>query len=197
MKKLVFVFLTGLLLSFNAWNTSALATSWADIGSEEVNNRAEVIVLGQYDFTSKSRSSAFIFAGYEFTVKKIYKGEVSKVITAGIDGYDVGWADEFQQKGGEFLLFLEKSKKYDFLTPVGGPNGMVQVKDGKVQHHNIQDKAFYEKLVKTKFEKPLVKSSTVSSLNNRSHSFYTEGLVILFIGVVFFLFLWRQRKKSK
>jgi hypothetical protein len=194
MKKLIFVLFAGVFLSLATF-TSAHATSWVDIGADEVNRRADVIVLGQYDFSSKPQKGQYIFKGFSFTVKDVYKGDVSNVITAGIDMYDVAWADEFQQEGGEFLLFLDKSNEFDFLTPVGGPNGMIQVKDGKVHHHNIQEKAFFEKLLKTQPEKPVVKSSTVSIENSKSNSFYTDGFVILFISVVIMIFL-RQRKKA-
>ena len=64
------------------------------------------------------------------------KGEAPKQIIAGIDRFDVGWAEELQSEGGEFLLFLEKSDSAKFLTPVGGPNGMVQVLSGIVKYEN-------------------------------------------------------------
>src|SRR5699024_8182994 len=50
----------------------------------------------------------------------------------GIDGFDVGWAKEFQENDGTFLLFLERLDKAAFLTPVGGLNGMIQVVDDQV-----------------------------------------------------------------
>src|SRR5690625_6939523 len=65
-------------------------------------------------------------------IKSVYKGSTEEVIIVGIDGFDVGWAKEFQENDGTFLLFLERLDKAAFLTPVGGPNGMIQVVDDQV-----------------------------------------------------------------
>jgi len=129
---------------------TALATSWAEIEPMEVSKRAEVIVKGTYDFSSEPKKSGWTFRGYKFYVNQVFRGDVPKQIVAGIDSFDVGWAEEFQSKGGEFLLLLEKNEKVDFLVPVGGPNGMVQVVDGKVKSHKDGVKGFYEDLLKAK-----------------------------------------------
>lgn len=105
--------------------TTVTATSWGGLEPEEVNDKAEVIVLGTYDFSSKPISSQFIFQGVVFNVKSVYRGDVSEQLIAGIDVYDASWAEEFQSEDGEFLLFLEKSDQANFLTPVAGPNGMI------------------------------------------------------------------------
>jgi len=57
--------------------------------------------------------------------------------------YDVGWAERFQNEGGEYLLFLEKSDSAIFLTPVGGPNGMVQVLRGIINNENEEISTYY------------------------------------------------------
>lgn len=194
MKKLSFIlFFVTFLVSAN---TNAFATSWAEMDAQEVNKRAEVIVLGQYNFSSKQQGSHFVFSGYEFNVKKVYRGDVSDKLTAGIDGYDVGWADEFQQGGGEFLLFLEKGE-HKFLTPVGGPNGMVQFKNGEVYHHNKKSKGFYENLLKEQSEEPSVEtsntSSDISSADNQNTYVYAV-LFFLLVCVVIFFFIKRYRK---
>ena len=66
--------------------------------------------------------------------------------SAGIDYNDVGWIEEFQIEDGEFLLLLEKSKDADFLIPVGGPNGMIQVYNGKVEEPNDERRTFFEEI---------------------------------------------------
>lgn len=139
----------------------AHATSWVDLKPAEVLSRAEVIVSGTYDFREPKKKGKHIWTGYEFAVTHTYKGAVPDKIIAGIDGFDVGWADEFQQSGGEFLLFLEQEKSADFLTPVAGPNGMIQVRSGEVQHHDEQEKAFFsDYLAKTE---PIKSSSGLSA----------------------------------
>ncbi|KZE68963.1 hypothetical protein AWM68_01455 [Fictibacillus phosphorivorans] len=131
MDKRISVVFVSVFLYMMLFFTEAYATSWVEFEPEEVHKRAEVIVVGQYDFTSKPEGSNSVFTSYEFNIQKVYKGDVPQKIRAGIDGYDVGWADEFQKDGGEFLLFLDKNKEFSYLTPVGGPNGMIQMLMGK------------------------------------------------------------------
>ncbi|WP_052342583.1 hypothetical protein [Bacillus sp. EB01] len=138
-------------------NTPVFATSWVEIDPKEVVNRADVVVSGTYDFSDERKESEFIFHGVAFNVSKVYKGDnISKKITAGLDPFDDGWVDEFQRAGGEFLLFLENSAEADFLVPVGGPNGMIQLKNGKVVHPVDTKRVFFEEFLKSVEEKPAV-----------------------------------------
>ena len=106
------------------------------------------------DFTSKPKPSKFVFRGLDFNIKNVYKGDVSEqIITAGIDYNDVGWIEEFQIEDGEFLLLLEKSKDADFLIPVGGPNGMIQIFNGKVEESNDERRTFFEDFLKSQPKK--------------------------------------------
>ncbi len=105
-------------------STSASATSWVYLQPEEILERAEVIVLGSYDFSSEPKS-AFIFQGYEFHVRELFLGDYSEPLIAGIDYNNVGWATKFQKDGGEFLLLLEENESVDFLVPVAGINGLL------------------------------------------------------------------------
>ena len=139
-KSYYILLLASFFLSIMITSITASATSWVELKPQEVVDRAEVILTGKYDFTSKPKPSGFVFQGLDFNIKNVYKGEVSEhIITAGIDYNDVGWAEEFQTDEGEFLLLLEKSKDADFLIPVGGPNGMIQVYKGKVEEPNDED----------------------------------------------------------
>lgn len=185
----------GMLLFILVINTRAHATSWAEIEPEEVHKEAEVIVVGQYDFTSKPKGRYMVFTSYEFNIHKVYEGDVPHKIRAGIDEYDVGWADEFQKDGGEFLLFLDKNKEFSYLTPVGGPNGMIQISDGKVQHHNVNSKVYYEEFLKNQTEKPIVKTSNETVQNDNTQLFLYVTIFVLFIGFVCFFFFWFNRKK--
>ena len=101
MKKLLLVVASLLLFV----NTTIFATSWAELEPQVVIDNAEVIITGQYDFTSKPVQGDYIFQGYDFHVKHVYKGEVTENITVGIDHYDVNWANQFQSIDGQFLLF--------------------------------------------------------------------------------------------
>lgn len=142
---------------------NVIATSWVEIEPEEVNKKATVIVTGTYDFSSKSIPSDFIFAGVVFNVKSVYRGEVSEQIIAGIDMFDVGWAEEFQSEGGEFLLLLEESVDADFLIPVSGPNGMIEIKNGDVVNQNKKSSAFYESILNKQPKKPSQNSHQLES----------------------------------
>ncbi|MDM5317397.1 hypothetical protein QUF49_15410 [Fictibacillus sp. b24] len=197
MKKSIAVILLGMFLSMMLINTQAHATSWAEVEPEEVHKRADVIVMGQYDFTSKPQGRNMVFTSYEFNVQKVFKGDVTQKIRAGIDGYDVGWADEFQKDGGEFLLFLDKNKEFSFLTPVGGPNGMIQISDGKVQHHNVTSRAYYEEFLKKQSEKPVVKTSNEAVQNDdNDYTYLYVGLLVFSVCIGIFLIL-RFRKTNK
>lgn len=141
----IYIFVFVLLLSLAVFSPRALATSWVLLDPQEVVDRAEVIVLGKYDFSCSPVSGERPFHGLDFKVSKVFKGQdIPSTILAGIDGNDNGWVNDFQQQGGELLLFLEK-KDSKFLTPVGGTNGMIQVKNGKVDDQSQTVRAFYEK----------------------------------------------------
>jgi hypothetical protein len=178
-------------------NNNVYATSWAALKPEEVKNRAEVIVLGKYDFSSKPKRSEMIFAGYSFNVKKVFKGEPPKTMTAGIDGNDVGWSNEFQSNGGEFLLFLEKTKYADFLTPVGGPNGMIEITKGKVEDRDYQD--YYQDFLKTDSKESSGTNKDSKEKNDNQDKspkkyMVTAGLMI--IGVFLIILMPRNRTRS-
>lgn len=196
MKKCISIIFIGALLSILFNNSQALATSWVELDPNEVNKRAEIIVYGQYDFSSKPQGREMVFTSYEFNIKKVYKGDVPNKIRAGIDEYDTGWADGFQKEGGEFLLFLEKSKGASFLTPVGGPNGMIQISNGIVEHHNNNSKVFYEDFLKTQTEKPIVKTSNEAIQNQDNRTLYSS-LIVLFIGMCCLLFVWQYKRNAK
>lgn len=186
----------GTLLSILGISNEAHATSWAELQPKEVHKRAEVIVIGRYDFTSKPKGRNMVFTSYEFIIDKVYEGDVPYKIRAGIDGYDVGWADELQKDGGKFLLFLDNNKDSSFLTPVGGPNGMIQISEGKVLHHNSKSKAYYEEFLLKQPEKPIVKTTNETFQNdNDEYKYLHVGLVVFFVCIgIFFLVRFRQAK---
>lgn len=109
------------------------ATGWAAVPPGEVAERADIIVTGRYDFASDMTvSEAPIFVGYAFEVERVYRGEVPRRMTAGIDFNDVAIAREFQEQGGSFLLLLEYNERYRYPVPVAGPNSMVPLSDEAV-----------------------------------------------------------------
>ncbi|REJ10971.1 hypothetical protein [Halobacillus trueperi] len=126
---LIIVFLCSIPLQVSA-------TSYEKLDPQEVVDRAEVIVIGTYDFDRRSEGSEFIFDGYPFDVEAVLKGKVGEEITAGIDRFDVSWAKDFQEKGGRFMLLLENIPEADFLTPVVAGNGMVQLMGDTVQEES-------------------------------------------------------------
>ncbi|MGM7702371.1 hypothetical protein ACSVDE_11650 [Pseudalkalibacillus sp. Hm43] len=169
------------------------ATSWVELKPEVVVERADVVVKGTYDFSSKPKTSTFIFGGYEFNINEIYKGETTNPEIVGIDAADVGWAEDFQNDGGEFLLLLEKVETADFLVPVAGPNGMIQVKNGQVEEFNQERNVFFQEYINSK---PVVKSTTTSTVN-QSHNanwFYISLIVVLIISA--YLLIRKKRTQS-
>ena len=192
----ILIFVTAFIIVIGVSNKT-FATSWAELDPQEVSDKAKVIVSGKYDFSSEPKRSDFIFEGYEFNVNNVYKGDVSKQIIVGIDGFDVGWAEEFQNEGGEFLLFLEESEGTEFLTPVGGPNGMVQVLEGKVVGKGKESNGFYDKILKTEPIAPEIESAQTSASNQSSNSiliFLVSGGILIVLAVL--LIFYRRSRKN-
>jgi hypothetical protein len=175
--------------------TKILATSWAELEPQDVFERSEVIIRGSYNFSSNPKSSNFIFQGYEFNVKDVFKGEASEQIIVGIDGYDVGWAEEFQNDGGEFLLLLEKNKKANFLIPVGGPNGMVHIVNGKVQNESVDNQIFYQKILKENKNEPSPNEHP-KNISKSNEGYYISSFVLVLL-VLVLVFIQRFKKKHK
>lgn len=186
MRKVFFIIFALLL----AGGSPSFATKWLELNPEKVESRSQIIVLGTYNFTSKQKSSKGIFYGSQFQVEKVFKGEAGEIITAGIDSNDTGWAEEFQQEGGKFLLFLEKTKEARFLVPVAGPNGMVQVQDDRILSGHED---FFGQILSGEARKP----GPVSS-NEGGH--LLEVLLFSLTGLITFLliirFLAREKAKS-
>ena len=134
MAKIRLMMLTAMIAgAFLLSGSGANATSWAYVPPEEVVDRADVIVTGRYDFAAgMSTSEAPIFVGFAFDVERVYRGNVHRRITVGIDGNDVWAWREFQDQGGSFLLLLEYRDRYDYPVTVAGPNGIVPLSDGTV-----------------------------------------------------------------
>ncbi|MBM7691505.1 hypothetical protein JOC77_000910 [Peribacillus deserti] len=123
------------------------ASKWVEVQPQEVIDRSVLTITGTYDFSSKPKTGDFVFEGYEFKINKVYKGESSQQIIAGIDMFDKGWAEEF-------LLFLENREEGDFLVPVGGPNGMIKIMDDKVIHRKEEKVSFFEFFLKAPATEP-------------------------------------------
>jgi hypothetical protein len=199
MRRFVYqLFVMTVFLSMMIVSTSVSATSWIEMEPQEVSDRAEVVVSGTYDFSSKPIGSKFIFSGYTFAVEKVYKGEATEQIIAGIDMYDVGWAEEFQNEGGEFLLFLEKSDSATFLTPVGGANGMVQVLRGVVNNENEEISAYYTDYLKKNHRSPNGENNVALIDKQNSSEFIPlyKGVIAL-VAIAVFILLYRFARKGK
>src|SRR5690606_9250739 len=179
------------ILSMLLLNT-VKATSWVDLKPEEVLERATVIVQGTYDFSKKLKGSNSIWIGYAFNVEQVYKGSASSTIIAGIDGNDTGWVDAIQREHGSFVLFLEQQDGVDFLTPVGGPNGMIHMQNNEIQHHDENDREFFSQFLKNTNsyspDKGLEKDDTASSWN-----YLVIGLICAFMIAVLYI-VYRKRK---
>ena len=191
MKWLMCMFMTTLFL-FGVLNMKVEATSWVELEAEEVGDRAQVIVRGTYNFSKKAMFNYSDFQRVDFQVNRVYRGEAAEIISAGIDQYDLGWAEEFQAEGGEFLLFLEKGKRVNFLLPVGGPNGMIHIKDGEVMGVTEEKQAVYEAILQGESQAP--HPETFITIVKR-----TSFMTIFFVGILLLLggiLIKRLLKKS-
>ena len=176
------------------------ATKWIELEPQEIVDSAEVIVVGQYDFSSKPMSSNFIFQGFPFHITKVYRGEVFTPLIVGIDEYDVGWVKRFQNADGEFILFLKKNDEATFLVPVGGPNGMIQLSNGEIQRLNDKNKTFFEDFLKKQTEKTAITKHEPPkqdiSVTSITKIFFIICLLISVALVILFL-LFRNKKGAK
>ncbi|WP_108670967.1 hypothetical protein [Peribacillus acanthi] len=178
----------GLVISvFLIFTSNAIASSWVQLEPEVVVERADVVVIGTYDFSSRPEKDDMILHGYEFNVQEVFLGEVTNPVTVGIDFYDVAWAKEFQKKGGLFLLFLEKAKGIDYLVPVGGPNGMVNIFNGKVKEGIAKSNSFYEKYLQGNDSKSVNVSSNKSAI-------YWFGSLLVVVGLLVIFLIFRRKK---
>lgn len=142
---IVNVLLIAAMIMYN--NVFVIATKWIKLKPEEVNERADVIVFGKYDFSmSKKQMQQYkdIFSPIMFKVDKYYRGSGSQLITTGIDMFDTGWVKEVQEEGASFLLFLEHDKENnEYLIPVAGPNGMIQIVNNKAKTGNKDEDDYF------------------------------------------------------
>lgn len=170
------------------------ARSWVELEPQEVLDRAEVIVTGKYDFIVEPKLGESSFIGYEFNVNNVYRGDISdQTIIVGIDQNDSGWAEGFQSEGGEFLLFLESSEEVEFLVPVDGPNGMVELSNGKVNAISEEKSEFYNDFLIAHSEKTTENDS--NSQINISHVVLSVSVGIL-IGVAATSLFYRYKGKK-
>ncbi|RHW42560.1 hypothetical protein D1B31_02880 [Neobacillus notoginsengisoli] len=139
-----------LCVIFFSFGLAVNATSWVRLSPQEVADRAEIVIVGKYDFSGEPvKGEPPLNNGYNFIVQKAYKGDdIKATMLVGIDMFDVSWAKEFQQQGGSFLLFLEEGKQ-EYLVPVGGPNGMIQLKNGNVYSEDSERLKFFGDYLKT------------------------------------------------
>ena len=179
LKKRIGLLMVTVFLSLFTFN-QVFATSWVELSVEEVAERANVIVYGTYDFSDElTNDTEMVFHGTKFIVKDVYKGESASQITVGIDPFDIGWVDEFQNDGGEFLLFLEEGE--DFLLPVGGPNGMIQVQDDQVIESDEEKRLFYQNVLESSSQEPNVLASSTEESNLKNPTIN----MLLYIGIIF------------
>lgn len=160
------------------FSTNVFATSWAKVGPNELINRSELIVEGEYNFgQSLFKKQKGMWVPSKFEVNNYYKGSGKSEIKAAIEQYDVGWAKEFQNSGGTFILFLYKDT-LDFWIPVGGPNGMVQVKNGKFENLSQEEANFLTEYLSKQ-------EATEPSLPNSNNIIVTLALISLSLIAIF------------
>ncbi|MFC7373486.1 hypothetical protein ACFQPF_17735 [Fictibacillus iocasae] len=165
----------------------AAATKWVQLEPEKVIERADVIVMGTYDISAAPNQDD-IFAGFPFNIERVYKGEVKTPVIAGMDAYDIGIVKEVQGSGGKYLLFLEEGE-VDFLVPVAGQNGMVELKNNKVVEYEGMDGAqLYEEILKKEYKE--AENRTIKD----DFTAYNWWLIAFFAGAVFLFLRYLKRR---
>ncbi|KJB88151.1 hypothetical protein AZ66_08900 [Paenibacillus sp. E194] len=186
------IFLIGLCSLLFSIQVSA--TSWVYLEPDKVMERASVIVQGTYDFKRQQAGSrqSFSWERYEFQVRRVYKGDVPPTITAGIHWDDVTQIRSGQEEGDEILLFLEKNDREDFLVPVGGPNGIVPIRNGEIRDFEESKKKVYTHFITDRvFKEP--NASLPIQLGRTDYIRY--GLIAAAILFVVSFFAWKNRRQ--
>jgi hypothetical protein len=193
LKTLILLTLIGLLFP-----TNSFATSWKYLKPSDVVNRAEVIIMGTYDFTKSDgkMTSNGLWTPYKFNVEKYIRNSGNDSVNIGINYADISWAKELQDKGGIFLLFLQVDSQNDnLLVPVGGPNGMVQLIDGKIQNQSSADAVIYSDLLKGIEPKPNLIPKNETTQPVEFHWYWvTSGVFVL--GILFFIY-WKLSSRDR
>jgi hypothetical protein len=178
--------------------TTSFATSWKKFTPSDVVNRAEVIILGTYDFAKSDgkMTSNGLWTPYKFNVEKYIRSSGNDTVNVGINYADISWAKELQGKGGKFLLLLVKdSQDSNLLVPVGGPNGMIEFLDGKIQNQSSADAVIYSDLLKSLEPKSNVIPGNEITPPIEFHWYWVpSGLFVL--GILFFLYWKLSREKG-
>ncbi|TQS75391.1 hypothetical protein DX933_06685 [Ornithinibacillus gellani] len=191
-----FATVTAIVIAALCFGTvSVSATSWAELDSAEILERTDVIVEGTYDFTARPKQSKYIFQGYPFHVKNVYAGEAYEMTTIGIDEMDVGWAEEFQVDGGVFLLFLERKKDTNFLVPVAGPNGMLQVMDDQLQDDSSEKSKLFQMVSKQTNVKLPTEGKEKWAFSFTNETLY-YGIAIIIGGIIVSILLFRKKRTN-
>lgn len=181
----------------------ASATSWIKMEPNEVINKAQIVVSGQYVIPEHQNQWGNIegmWVPFDFKVDGYYQGSGKSSIKAAIEQFDVGWVKDHQDTGGKFVLFLHKDKE-SYWIPVGGPNGMVTTINGKVTNNEAKDQVAYtEYLSKTPLQKP--DSETGQQIEQNQDKEIDQGLGAnepqksrLFVGILIvagFLLLFKR-----
>lgn len=168
-------------------------TSWVKFQPEEVIEKADVIVLGRYNFNQDKllpKPNDSMWVPFTFEVEKYYKDSGEKLIIAAIEQYDVGWAQEFQEQGGVFMLFLKKDEKNEeILIPVGGPNGMVQILNGNIQNLSAEEAGKYNDfLAKQKPVTPVPNAGLLGFFEKSPWGWpMVSGIAIVFVIIGFIM----------
>ncbi len=160
-------------------SNSVLATSYPMLDPEEVDDRAGVVVLGRYDFSTKVAASNHVVIGFRFDVEGVYRGYITEPLVVGIDMYDMKWVDEWQKDGGKLLLFLEKSDGEDYWVPVLLQNGMISMRDGQVVLHD-ERKVYYNNFLATHTKRELPSNVDFS----KSHMYLSTIVFVIWIAAI-------------
>lgn len=161
-------------------NSKVYATMWEELEPQEIEERADVIVKGHFNFSKNidNDESTVPFSGVQFVIDKDYKGGFFNTVEAGIDRNDLSRIRKFQNEGGEFLLFLENTSM-PILSTVGGSNGVIFIKDGEVRFEDNKSKKYFEKFL---------------GINKSSN--FPIAIVILCVSLALFV-MWFLRKSKK
>lgn len=132
---------------------SGYATSWIKLEPAEVDQRAEIVAYGTYDFSKDIRKSIDYhgyFSPISFQAEKYYRGSGESLILTEIDPFDIENIKTAQQDGTSFLLFLEPDKEDEtLLIPIAGPNGIIEIADGKPRTGDAGEDAYYRSFLET------------------------------------------------
>lgn len=183
--KLLFLIATSLIISM-LMPATVHAIDWTKLEPQEVIEQADLIVQGRYRFDQEvEHQNTWHF--YPFESAQVISGTPPSNWLAGIEASDRGRARKHQEQGGQFILFLESESGGRYI-PVAGPNGMVDILNGKIINMDQSDMQVYTEYIHSLDKTISSQEPYRISYKSEDRKISTAGVMVAMTIIVFAAF---------